>query len=38
YEELSTKEIARLLKITVSSVTTRLSRARDQLKEVWIYE
>ncbi|MDF2873174.1 MAG: sigma-70 family polymerase sigma factor, partial [Anaerocolumna sp.] len=33
YEELSTKEIARLLKITVSSVTTRLSRARDQLKE-----
>ncbi len=38
YEELSTKEIARLLKITVTSVTTRLSRARDQLKEVWIYE
>lgn len=38
YEELPTKEIARLLKITVSSVTTRLSRARDQLKEVWIYE
>lgn len=39
YEELSTKEIADLLGLRQSAVTTRLSRARDllkkQLKEVW---
>ncbi len=35
YEEYSIKEIAKLLNMNVSSVTTRLSRARNQLKEVW---
>lgn len=35
YEEYTIKEIAKLLKMNVSSVTTRLSRARNQLKEVW---
>ncbi len=35
YEDFSVKEIAGMLKIKVSAVTTRLSRARDQLKEVW---
>ncbi len=35
YEDFSVKEIAKMLKIKVSAVTTRLSRARDQLKEVW---
>nr|WP_325195239.1 sigma-70 family RNA polymerase sigma factor [uncultured Oscillibacter sp.] len=39
YEELSTKEIAALLRLRQSAVTTRLSRAREllkrQLKEVW---
>lgn len=39
YEELSTKEIATLLGLRQSAVTTRLSRAREllkkQLKEVW---
>ncbi len=39
YEELSTKEIAALLSLRQSAVTTRLSRAREllkkQLKEVW---
>lgn len=35
YEEYSVKEIAKLLNMKVSSVTTRLSRARNQLKEVW---
>lgn len=39
YEELSTKEIAALLGLRQSAVTTRLSRAREllkqQLKEVW---
>ncbi len=35
YEEYTIKEIAKLLKMKVSSVTTRLSRARNQLKEVW---
>ena len=38
YEELSVREIAELLKISQSSVTTRLTRARMKLKEkleVW---
>lgn len=39
YEELSTKEIAAVLGLRQSAVTTRLSRAREllktQLKEVW---
>lgn len=39
YEELSTKEIAALLDLRQSAVTTRLSRGRallkQQLKEVW---
>ncbi|MDF2543025.1 MAG: polymerase sigma factor, sigma-70 family [Herbinix sp.] len=35
YEDLPVKVIAKMLKIKVSAVTTRLSRARDQLKEVW---
>ena len=39
YEELSVSEIAEVLKIKPSAVTTRLSRARQQLKtkltEVW---
>ncbi len=35
YEDYKIKEIAKLLKMNVSSVTTRLSRARNQLKEVW---
>ena len=35
YEDYKIKEIAKLLKMNVSSVTTRLSRARTQLKEVW---
>lgn len=35
YEDYTIKEIAKLLKMNVSSVTTRLSRARNQLKEVW---
>lgn len=39
YEDLSTKEIAALLSLRQSAVTTRLSRAREllkkQLKEVW---
>lgn len=33
YEELSTKEIAALLHISQSAVTTRLSRAREMLKK-----
>lgn len=33
YELYSTKEIAALLKISQSAVTTRLSRAREMLKE-----
>jgi len=32
YEELSVKEIATLLKLSETAVTTRLSRARSQLK------
>lgn len=38
YEELSIREIAELLKLSPSAVTTRLSRARARLKEqleVW---
>lgn len=35
YEEYSTREIANLLKIKESAVTTRLSRARKILKEEW---
>lgn len=38
YEDFSAREIARMLKINVSTVTTRLSRARNHLKEVWEYE
>ena len=34
YEELSVKEIAGLLGLEVSAVTTRLSRAREKLKEL----
>jgi len=33
YEELSVREIAALLKLKESAVTTRLSRARERLKE-----
>lgn len=33
YEELSTKEMARLLHISQSAVTTRLNRARQKLKQ-----
>lgn len=33
YEELSTKEIAALLGVRQTAVTTRLSRGREQLKE-----
>lgn len=33
YEEYSTEEIAKLLKISRSAVTTRLHRARGQLRE-----
>lgn len=32
YEDMSVKEIAQLLKLNESAVTTRLSRARNQLK------
>lgn len=35
YEEFSVKEISKILKLKVTAVTTRLSRAREQLKEVW---
>ena len=42
YEDLSVKDIARMLKIKESAVKTRLSRARKKLKEVlgddWINE
>ncbi len=34
YEGYSVKEIARMRRMTVSAVTTRLSRARKQLKEL----
>ena len=34
YEELTVKEIAGLLGLEVSAVTTRLSRARKKLKEI----
>lgn len=33
YEEYSTKEIAKLLRVSQSTVTTRLHRARQQLRE-----
>ena len=33
YEELTTKEMAALLRISESNVTTRLNRARQMLKE-----
>jgi RNA polymerase sigma-70 factor (ECF subfamily) len=39
YEEMSVRELAELLKLSQSAVTTRLSRAREKLKnkltEVW---
>lgn len=34
YEDMSVREISRLLKMTESSVKTRLSRARNKLKEM----
>ena len=34
YEEMSVREIALSLGITESSVKTKLSRARDQLREI----
>ena len=34
YEEMSVKEIANSLGITEQNVKTRLSRARDQLREI----
>lgn len=34
YEQYTTSEIARMLKITPSAVTTRLARARQQLRQV----
>ena len=34
YEQYSTAEIARMLKITPTAVTTRLSRARQQLRHL----
>ena len=34
YEGYSVKEIAKLCRMTVSAVTTRLSRARKQLREM----
>jgi RNA polymerase sigma-70 factor (ECF subfamily) len=36
YEGYSTNEIAKILKITQSNVTTQLKRAREQLKEIII--
>jgi RNA polymerase sigma-70 factor (ECF subfamily) len=33
YEEYSTKDIAKLLRVSQSTVTTRLHRARQQLRE-----
>jgi len=35
YEELSVREIAELLRISETSVTSRLSRARKALKQEW---
>ena len=35
YEDLSVAQIARLLRISTSAVTTRLSRARKALKQAW---
>ena len=34
YEQLTTQEIAGMLKLTTSAVTTRLSRARQQLRRL----
>ena len=36
YEEYSVQEIAHMLDLKVSAVTTRLSRARKQLKFLWM--
>ena len=33
YENMSAEEISKILKISVTAVTTRLDRARKQLKE-----
>ncbi|MCL1903399.1 MAG: RNA polymerase sigma factor [Oscillospiraceae bacterium] len=38
YEQYSVKEIADLLKIQTTTVTTQLSRARNQLKEILLTE
>lgn len=38
YEGYSTKEIAEICKISVSAVTTRLARARKQLKKLLLKE
>ena len=38
YEQYSVKEIAELLKIRTTTVTTQLSRARTQLKEILLAE
>jgi len=38
YEQYSVKEIAGILKITETLVTTQLSRARSQLKEILLTE
>lgn len=36
YEDYSVQEIADLLNLKVSAVTTRMSRARKQLKFLWM--
>jgi RNA polymerase sigma-70 factor (ECF subfamily) len=38
YEEFTKKEIAEMLKLSEAHVRTRLSRARNKLKEVWSFE